>query len=83
VRRSLIALVKRLVVDLDGTGTCASHDLFRDAIIASVTRESARALGRLLDLRRAYAELEVLEMTGVEPRLVPEPRDGPGRVAHP
>jgi tetratricopeptide (TPR) repeat protein len=149
VREALIGLVKRLVIDVDGTGTCAIHDLFRDAIIASFTleeqramhddlarlllnakdidrvvgvRESgrhlravgryaesgqlliehaatlirhgaasellrgleaipaahrspivriarARTLGRLLDLRRAYAELEALVLTGVEPRL--------------
>jgi tetratricopeptide (TPR) repeat protein len=59
LRQVLSALVKRLVVDVDGAGTCAIHDLFREAIIASVDLEAQRAMHvELADLLRAADSID-------------------------
>jgi tetratricopeptide (TPR) repeat protein len=42
-RPVLQGLVSRMIVEVDGAGTCSVHDLFREAVACSLTADSRRA----------------------------------------
>jgi DNA-binding response OmpR family regulator len=54
---ALRRLVSRLVVDVDGAGTCALHDLYRDAMLATSPQEAREPVH--LALAGALADLEL------------------------